>query len=141
MMNETISNEFAPVAQLHFKGTLVALLSLSGVVLYSTPRGDKALGSTRSIRGYNLKHFLCTDLDTKTMESFLNRLQSEEQKEDEESEQENTVMAAMWSRTGSIVTIHPCDTYETDAPIANIPMKKIKKVNWDEDMSFDDAFL
>ena len=58
--NGPISGNFAPAVQLHFNGHLVALLSASGVVLYSTSRGDQILGSYFSTRGYETENIFWT---------------------------------------------------------------------------------
>ena len=96
----SISSEFAPAVQLYFNGHLIALVSASGVVVYSTPRGDQILGSYYSTRGYELKHFLDSDEDVKKMQYFLSRLQREEEKEEEEREDDSYI-----DKNGSIFEV------------------------------------
>lgn len=97
--NGMISNEFAPAVQLYHKGTLVALLSISGVIVYSSSRGDEVIGSNYyCARGYNIKQFLQSDLDAKKMDLFVARVQGEEQKENTEYEEPEAFVESIRAR-------------------------------------------
>jgi hypothetical protein len=140
--NGTISSEFAPAVQLYNKGILVALLSATGVILYSTPRGNEVLGSYyQPARGYHINNFLQSDLDAKKLELFVARVQAEEQKEAEE-EEPRAFVECVRTRSGLVVILQPCDncclTSATTVENVQLRRKKVKE-DWDE-MSFNDAF-
>jgi len=65
------SSEYAPAVRVCFRGILVALAGINGVIVYSTPEGDALLGSPYSTRGMQLGMFLKSNPDVACFESFL----------------------------------------------------------------------
>ena len=69
--------DFSPVIRVLYRGELVALASADGVVLYSTPEGDRLLGSYSATRGQNLSNYLHSLSDIMEFCAFLRKTRDE----------------------------------------------------------------